>query len=474
MTLTLVGTALTPPSPDKPLLVVGPSLGTAVDVLWERTVPLLAPHFQIVGWDLPGHGRTPFDGAAFTVADLADAVANLVATLRSGADAGPNTGAVADAAAPVFYAGVSLGGATGLQLALDHPGLFTGLAVICSGAALGTPDAWRERAETVRAQGTPVMVEGSAKRWFAPGFIEQQPDISGRLLMTLQRTDRFGYAACCEALAGFDVLDQVHRITDPVVLVNGTDDQVAPPRLADDITERCASARSIALGGVGHLAPAEDPQGTASAVLSLAEHAGAVLTQPEDGSATEHDGGSATGHEGARGTVPAASLGGADMSLTAQQTYDAGIGVRREVLGDAHVDRANAAIDEFSADFQNLITRYAWGTIWTRPGLDRVTRSAITLTALIAHGHWEELAMHVRAALNNGMTRGQIKEVMLQSAIYCSVPSANAAFKVAQRVFAEVDAQGDTAAHPAATATSPIDATTTDATTTDATRKEPS
>ena len=129
-----------------------------------------------------------------------------------------------------------------------------------------------------------------------------------------------------------------------------------------------------------------------------------------------------------------------DSSKTQQEIYDEGMAVRRQVLGDAHVDRANAAKDEFTSDFQDMITRYAWGTIWTRPGLERTMRSAITLTALIAHGHLEELAMHVRAALTNGLTRNEIKEIILQSAIYCSVPSANSAFKVAQGVFAELDA----------------------------------
>ncbi|WP_318242020.1 4-carboxymuconolactone decarboxylase [Arthrobacter gallicola] len=128
-----------------------------------------------------------------------------------------------------------------------------------------------------------------------------------------------------------------------------------------------------------------------------------------------------------------------NSAKTQQDIYDEGMAVRRQVLGDAHVDRANAAKDEFTSDFQDMITRYAWGTIWTRPGLDRTMRSAITLTALIAHGHLEELAMHVRAALRNGLTRDEIKEVILQSAIYCSVPSANSAFKVAQGVFAELD-----------------------------------
>ncbi len=125
---------------------------------------------------------------------------------------------------------------------------------------------------------------------------------------------------------------------------------------------------------------------------------------------------------------------------TAQDIYDAGMVVRREVLGDAHVDRANANKDSFTEDYQDMITRIAWGGIWTRPGLSRQMRSAVTLTALVAHGHWEELAMHVRAALNNGLSRDEIKEILLQTAIYCSVPSANSAFKTAQKVFAEIDA----------------------------------
>ena len=117
--------------------------------------------------------------------------------------------------------------------------------------------------------------------------------------------------------------------------------------------------------------------------------------------------------------------------------YDDGLRVRREVLGDEHVDRANARKTGLTEDFQNLITRYAWGEIWTRPGLDRKTRSCITLTALVALGHLDELALHVRAALRNGLTEDEIKEVLLQSAIYCGVPAANSAFAVAQRVLGE-------------------------------------
>ncbi len=118
-------------------------------------------------------------------------------------------------------------------------------------------------------------------------------------------------------------------------------------------------------------------------------------------------------------------------------SYDDGMKVRREVLGDEHVDAAIERTTPFTADFQDLITRYAWGEIWARPGLDRKTRSCITLTALVALNHHEELAMHVRAALRNGLTPDEIKEVLLQSAIYCGVPAANRAFAVAQQVLDE-------------------------------------
>jgi 4-carboxymuconolactone decarboxylase len=119
------------------------------------------------------------------------------------------------------------------------------------------------------------------------------------------------------------------------------------------------------------------------------------------------------------------------------EAYDRGMEVRRQVLGDAHVDRAIEDTTDLTADFQDLITRYAWGEIWTRPGLDRRTRSCITLTALVTLNRMEELALHVRAARRNGLTPDEIKEVLLHTAVYCGVPAANAAFAVAQRVLNE-------------------------------------
>ena len=121
----------------------------------------------------------------------------------------------------------------------------------------------------------------------------------------------------------------------------------------------------------------------------------------------------------------------------ASEAYERGMRIRREVLGDAHVDDAIARTDDFTADFQELITTQAWGGIWARPGIDRRMRSAITLTALIALGHEGELAMHLRAALRNGLSRDEIKEILLQTSVYCGVPAANSAFAIAQRVLAE-------------------------------------
>jgi 4-carboxymuconolactone decarboxylase len=114
--------------------------------------------------------------------------------------------------------------------------------------------------------------------------------------------------------------------------------------------------------------------------------------------------------------------------------YDEGMKIRREVLGDEHVDRAVERTSEFTAEFQDLITRYAWGEIWARPGLDRKTRSCMTLVALVAAGRTEELELHVRAALRNGVTPDEIKEVLLHCAVYCGIPAANTAFSIAQRV----------------------------------------
>ncbi|KNH15417.1 alpha/beta hydrolase [Arthrobacter sp. ZBG10] len=257
---TLKAVLLSPQRPlgEHPLLVVGSSLGTS-SVLWTDAAALLGPTVDVVAWDLPGHGVSPAAAEPFSVAELADAVVGLVDSIAPGQD--------------FHYAGVSLGGATGLQLGIKHASRLKSLSVQCSGAKLGTPEGWLERAATVRSQGTPVMIQGSAERWFAPGFMDRQPELSSRLLHALRDADRFSYAFCCEALAAFDVRADLGSITVPTQAVAGAEDTVAPPSFAEDvaagITAGGGTASALTLGGVGHLAPAEAPGHVAELLRNL-------------------------------------------------------------------------------------------------------------------------------------------------------------------------------------------------------------
>ena len=245
---------------DAPLLVLGPSLGTST-ILWENALPVLAARYRVVAWDLPGHGSSPAATEPFTVADLADAVA--LAARSLGAD-------------QIFYAGVSLGGATGLELGLRHPDLVSALAIVASGAQLGEPTGWHERAATVRAQSTSVLIIPSAQRWFAPGSIEREPDLSGRLLHALRDADAESYALCCEALAAYDVRERLGEIGVPVVALWGEHDAVAPEAKALEIAAGVVHGRAEMIAGVAHLPPAEAPAATAAALLAFFESADAA------------------------------------------------------------------------------------------------------------------------------------------------------------------------------------------------------
>ncbi|WP_017934439.1 bifunctional 3-oxoadipate enol-lactonase/4-carboxymuconolactone decarboxylase PcaDC [Nocardioides sp. Iso805N] len=361
----------------QPVLVVGPSLGTSVTALWDRAAQLLGERFHVVGWELPGHGHGAPTTEPFTLADVA---AGVVATIDS------TLGQVTFA-----YAGDSVAGAVGLQLALDVPERLTGVAVLCTGAKIGTTESWAERAAVVRASGTPAVVEASAKRWFGSGFLEREPEVGTELLRSLQHADAESYALVTEALGAFDVRERLGEISVPVLAVGGAEDVPTPAATLREHAARIPGARFVELDGVAHLAPAEAPRTVASLVEAL------------------------VGHDPA----------------------PAGMQVRRQVLGDEHVDRAIAGTTEVTADFQDFITRYAWGEIWTRPGLARRDRSIAVLTALVAGRHFEELEFHLRAALRNGLSREEIIEVLLQSAVYIGVPAANTAFGVARRVLAE-------------------------------------
>lgn len=382
-------------APGRPLLLLGPSLGTSAESLWARCAAQLRGDYHVVGWDLPGHGRSAPADAGFGVPGLAKAVLELADRIRPGE--------------AFRYAGDSVGGAVGLQLMLDAPQRVTSAVLLCTGARIGEPAGWRQRAETVRSDGMQAVVAGSLQRWFAPGFPDREPAVTEELIGALRATDPESYARVCEALATFDVRDRLADISTPVLAVAGADDQPTPPAGLELIAKTVRDGRLVVLDGVAHLAPAERP---ADVAALLDEHFAGDPTPDE-----EH---------GAR---------------TIDDIRTQGMGVRRAVLGDAHVDRAVAGTTPFTQDFQQLITAYAWGEIWTRPGLDRRSRSMITMTALVALGHHEELAMHVRAARTNGLTDDEIKEVLLQAAIYCGVPAANTAFRIAQRVLSELNDQ---------------------------------
>lgn len=237
-----------------PLVVLGASLGTS-SILWEDVVPVLAARYRVLSWDLPGHGASPVATAPFTVADLADAVAAAVDE-------------------PAFaYAGVSLGGAVGLELALRHPARLSCAVIIASGARLGEPVAWNERAAQVRAQSTSSLITASASRWFAPGSIERRPELSGRLLHALQDADDESYARCCEALAQHDVRARLAEIAVPTLAIWGEHDTVSPEPLAAEIAERVQHGRTRRIADAGHLPPAEQPDATAAALLEYVEEA---------------------------------------------------------------------------------------------------------------------------------------------------------------------------------------------------------
>jgi 3-oxoadipate enol-lactonase/4-carboxymuconolactone decarboxylase len=371
------------------LLLLGPSLGTSATTLWSEAGKRLSKNMRVVAWDLPGHGHGP-TVEPFTMAELAAGVLSLADEF---------------AAERFHYAGDSVGGCVGLQLLLDAPQRVASTTLLCTGPAIGTPESWRERAAAVRAAGTEAVVAGAARRWFSDGFPQQRPDVNAALLAALRDSDPESYAQICDALADFDVSDRLHEITTPVLAIAGSEDLPTPPECLRRIASGVKDGRLVILDGVGHLAPAEAPK-------RVAQHI--------------------AGH----------TFRSAPPTPTTSDVYAAGMAVRRQVLSDVHVDRAIAATTEFTEDFQRLITEYAWGTIWTRPGLDHRSRSLITLTALVARGHQEELAMHLRAARRNGLTNNEIKELLLQTAIYCGVPDANTAFRIAANVLSDFEIDG--------------------------------
>ena len=372
---------------DAPVVVMANSLGTTLR-MWDEQAPKLSERFRLLRYDHRGHGNSPVPPGPYTIDDLGRDVLALLGRLEI---------------ERVSFCGLSLGGMVGMWLASEAPERVERLVLCCTSVRFA-PDAYNSRAQTVRAHGVGAIAETVVERWFTPAFRASHPDVvewAGQMLLT---TPAEGYASCCEAIRDAELRSRLGAIRAPTLVIAGADDLASPPDEAELIRGSIPDARLMVIEQAAHLANVEQPEVVTRAVLDHLDPVSEGRTQ-----------------------------------RLSDSVHDRGMRVRREVLGDAHVDTAVARTTNFTADFQDFITRYAWGEIWTRPGLDRKTRSCITLTALVALGRFEELEMHVRAALRNGLTVDEIKEVLLHSAIYCGVPAANSAFAVAQRVLADLD-----------------------------------
>ncbi|MFJ2937045.1 alpha/beta fold hydrolase [Streptomyces sp. NPDC087219] len=391
-----------------PVLVMGPSLGTTWH-MWDRQIPELTRDWRVVRFDLPGHGGAPAE--PFTsVAELGD---RLLATLD------------AIGVQRFGYAGCSLGGAVGLDLALRAPHRVASLALVATSPRFGSADEFRQRGVIVRANGLEPMARTAPEQWFTSVFAGAQPAIVDWAVQMVRTTDPACYIAACEALAVFDVREALDRIAIPALVLVGSEDQVTGPAEARTLVAGIADARLAVVPGASHLAPVEQPAAVTDLLIEhfagTAPDTSGTLTVPP---------------------LPAAPVPAAEPVPDAEPAeagrpdpYEKGLGLRREVLGDAHVDQALS--DDADGAFQDLVTRYAWGEVWSRDGLDRRTRSVVTLTALIAGGHREALADHTRAALRNGLSAEELREIVLHAGVYCGFPAAETALRVIARVVAE-------------------------------------
>jgi 3-oxoadipate enol-lactonase len=231
-------------SPDAPVLVLGPSLGTDLG-LFDTQARDLADRYRVIRYDLRGHGGSPVVAGPYTVADLADDVRYLLDELGVGRFA---------------YAGVSLGGAIGLQLAVTLPHRVSRLAVMASAARFPDPPSWKARAERVRAEGTEFLVPSRIGAWVTPGFAESHPTETERLLGMLRSTPREGYAACCETIESFDVRDRLSEITAPALVIAGADDPATPLDTVRLIADGIPDARFVVVPRASHLLNAEQPE----------------------------------------------------------------------------------------------------------------------------------------------------------------------------------------------------------------------
>lgn len=371
---------------DRPPLVLLNSIGTDMG-LWDAVVPHLLPSFRLLRVDTRGHGASDAPEGDYSLAMLAADIAAIMDAAEIGQAA---------------IAGVSLGGMIAMQLALDQPERVSALALVCTSAAMDRT-MWTDRVILVRDAGTAAIADAALGRFLTPGFAQAHPDLAAGLRRGLVGMSSAGYAGAGAAIRDMALLERLPGLRLPALVVAGDYDVSTPfAGHGDRIAAAIPGAKTAHLT-TAHLAPIEAPGSLAAELRRF------LLPAPP-------------------------------VDAAAETLFTAGLVNRRRVLGDAWVDRSLAGRTAFNAEFQAMITRIAWQEIWGRPGLDDRTRRFLVLAITASLGRWEEFRLHVRSGLSqNGFTRDDLKEVLMQTAIYAGVPAANTAFAEAAEIIAQLD-----------------------------------
>lgn len=363
--------------PGAPPLLLLHSLGTSLEV-WDAQAESLSRSFRVIRPDLRGHGLTEITPGPYSIEGLArDAIAVLDALDIPAA----------------HVAGLSIGGLVAQALAALAPDRVSSLVLCDTAMAIPPAQSWHDRAATVRANGTGAIADAVMARWVTPGFADS-PQAAGLRAMLL-RTAPEGYAAAAEAIAGADLTASTRRLRGPTLILVGDGDEATPRSSAEALRDAIAGARLEVIADAAHIPTVEQPEAVTAAIRGF-------------------------------------------LSPPVEDFLESGMAVRRQVLGAAHVDRATGNATDFDRDFQHFITRTAWGGVWTRPQLDRRTRSLLTLAMLAALGHHEEFRLHLRATRNTGATEQDVADTLMQVAVYAGVPAANSAVRIAKDVLREM------------------------------------
>jgi 3-oxoadipate enol-lactonase/4-carboxymuconolactone decarboxylase len=365
----------------KPVLVLSHSIGCDHG-MWAPQVADLLPHFQILRYDTRGHGASDAPAGEYSIELLGRDVLAIADRLEI---------------AKFAFCGLSLGGAIGQWLGINAPGRVTHLVLANTSAQFGPRTNWETRIQAVRERGMPAIVDMVLQRFFSPETLKRSESYLDSIKSVLLGTNPAGYIGCCAALRDVDHASLLHQIRVPTLVIVGENDIATPwAEHGGVLANHIPGALSVLLPAA-HLSNLERPRSFTAALLGFLRPSSADTSDP----------------------------------------LDAGYAVRRAVLGGAHVDNAVAKTTDFNREFQMLITRYAWGTIWTRPGLDHRTRRLLVLAMMLALGRWEEFRMHVRAGLEHELEPCDLKEVLLQAAIYAGVPVANTGFHLAAEEMAK-------------------------------------